>query len=214
VIDCAEDGEDCPATGETSARRNWVPSDLNQDPRWIRLQNGWCCSGCGVWHTGLFDLVADHPESWSGDGIRIPNSEMRVEPNILSDDFCIVDGDQFFIRCVLQLPIIGARNQRFGYGVWSSLSKTNFVSYVEAFNDAEDGPIGPWFGWFSNRLRGYPDTFLLKCKVHPRNGRQRPTLELEPSAHPLSVEHHEGIGFDRILELYDLNGHETRSLAN
>ena len=70
--------------------------------------------------------------------------------------------------------------------------------------------MGPWFGWFSNRLKGYPETLNLKCQVRPRSGRQRPLIELEPTDHPLAVEQRDGITLDRIFEIFALNGHDLR----
>ena len=135
---------------------------------------------------------------------------MRAK-NILTEDFCVLDGEPFFVRCVLELPIAGVAEKRFGFGVWSSLSKDNFDLYVKTFNKGKQGSLGPWFGWFSNHLLGYPETLSLKCHVHPRDGRVRPWIELEQTEHPLAIEQHQGITFDRILELYALSGHDLRS---
>jgi hypothetical protein len=123
----------------------------------------------------------------------------------------MIDGEHFFIRCILHLPIIGSTDQRFGYGVWSSLSRENFVRYAETFNSGAQGGLRSWFGYLSNRLHGYPDTFLLKCMVQPQDGRMRPALEQEPSAHPLSLEQRDGITLDRVLELYAVSGHDVHA---
>jgi Uncharacterized protein conserved in bacteria (DUF2199) len=72
-------------------------------------------------------------------------------------------------------------------------------------------PGRPWFDWFSNRLKGYPDTLSLKCRAIPRDGRARPCIELEPTSHPLAFEQREGITFERLLEIYTLNGHDMRA---
>jgi len=48
----------------------------------------------------------------------------------------------------------------------------------------------------------------LKCHVLPQEGRQRPLVRLEATDHPLAVEQQTGITFDRLLELYALNGHD------
>jgi hypothetical protein len=66
--------------------------------------------------------------------------------------------------------------------------------------------MGPWFGWFSNRLRPYPDTLNLKCQVHPKDGRQRPWIEIESTDHPLAQEYVNGITYERLLEIYEANG--------
>ena len=123
---------------------------------------------------------------------------MRAK-DILTEDFsCVLDGEDFFVRCVLSCQIVGVPEKRFGFGIWSSLSKDNFDLYVRTFNKGKQDSLGPWFGWFSNRLLGYPETLSLKCHVHPRDGRVRPWIELEPTEHPLAIEPDQGstsIGF-------------------
>jgi hypothetical protein len=188
-----------------------VSSDLNQDPRWMRFHNGnWLCPGCGTRHAGLFDLACGKPEFWRGSEEKSPNFEALTSANVLTEDFCVLDGEHFFVRCVLQLPVVGASGTYFGFGVWATLSKRNFNIYLDTFDSGHQGDLGPWFGWFSNRLKGYPDTLNLKCQVAPREGRNRPYIELESTSHPLAVEQHEGITFDRLLEIYALNGHDLR----
>jgi hypothetical protein len=183
---------------------------LSDDPRWRRLhERAWTCAGCRNSHTGLFDLASDRPYHWGGGAPR-PNEELAGATSILTEDFCIQDGD-YFVRCVLQLPIVGGDGAYFGFGVWSTLSKANFERYVESFDDGAQGSLGPWFGWFCSRLKGYPDTVHLECSVHPQNERRRPLIELGPAEHPLAAEQRQGITFDRVLELYALNGHDLRS---
>jgi hypothetical protein len=185
--------------------------DLNNDPRWQRLHDReWVCPCCGESHMGLFDIALDRPGACSSDQPVQPNADLGISDNILTEDFCVVDGEHFFVRGVLELPVVGAPGTCFGWGVWSSLSKANFDLYVETFNDGEQGALGPWFGWFSNSLPGYPETFSLKCQVFPQDDKQRPLVELEATDHPLSLEQQNGITFDRILELYALTGHDMR----
>lgn len=185
--------------------------DTDQDPRWSKLHDReWTCPCCGEKHAGIFDLACDNPEFWQGDREKKPNSGARFSNTILTEDFCILEGEHFFVRSVLNMPIIGRAGREFGYGIWVTLSKKNFDLYLDTFDAGEQGHLGPWFGWFSNRLKGYPDTLNLKCQVHPKDGRQRPSVELESTEHPLAVEQREGIAFDRILDIYALNGHDLR----
>jgi hypothetical protein len=182
---------------------------LEDDIRWQRLmRTGVKCVSCGETHRGLFDLATDGPEHWQGSREKEPNSALEGRTDILTEDFCVIEGRDRFIRCVLELPIVGSSEEVFGYGVWSTLSPANFDRYVETFDSGDQDDLGPWFGWFSNRLTGYPDTLNLKCQVHPRSGRQRPLIELEPTDHPLAVEQREGITIDRLMELFALNGHD------
>ena len=185
--------------------------DLSDDPRWRRLHdNTWVCPCCGERHGGLFDIAMQRPGACDAEQPVQPNGALDPAGNFLSEDFCVVDGEHFFVRCLLQLPLVGAPDGYFGWGCWSSLARDNFDLYVETFDSDDQGALGPWFGWFSNTLPGYPETFALKCQVHPQDNRQRPLIELEPSDHPLSQEQQHGITLDRILELYALTGHDMR----
>jgi hypothetical protein len=183
---------------------------LSDDPRWRRLhERGQMCSNCKESHLGLFDLTCNRPDQFQSDDKR-PNSELFGATHILTEDFCILEDQHYFVRCVLQLPIIGSDTAFFGYGIWSTLSKKNFDIYVSTFDEGNQGGLGPWFGWFSNCLKGYPDTLNLKCQVYPQEGRKRPYVEIEPTDNRLYIEQRDGITFERVLELYALNGHDLR----
>jgi hypothetical protein len=185
---------------------------LEDDPRWRRIHNRpFACPSCKGTHSGLFDLFCVRPEQWPDTEEYSPNAVVRESDHFLSEDFCILNGEHFFVRSILLMPILGAQNQSFGFGVWSTLSGNNFRIYVDRFDDGDYDGLGPWFGWFSNRLKGYPDTLNLKCQVHPRGNRQRPLVELEPIDHPLVAESRHGITLDRLLELYALSGHDFRA---
>jgi hypothetical protein len=180
------------------------------DERWDRLgRQTWTCATCHQKHQGLMDLGAAAPYHWQGPPERQSNSAVHDSTHCLTEDFCIIDAQHFFIRCLLELPLVGAaQGECFGFGVWSTLAEKNFRIYVETFDEGGQGSLGPWFGWFSNRLHGYPDTLNLKCHVHPRDERQRPVIELEPSSlHPLARESREGITYERLLEVYAAHGH-------
>jgi len=180
------------------------------DPRWKFLTDGtWRCTGCDEPHEGLMDLACFGPDHWPGGERYEPNSLATTSTHFLSEDFCVIEGRDHFVRCVLQLPLIGAPGH-FGFGVWSTLSKQNFQLYVAGFDSGDFGNAGPWFGWFSNSLKCYPPTMNLKCRVHPQPGRTRPLIEIEPTDHPLSVESREGLSYERLLEIFAANGHPLR----
>lgn len=172
-------------------------------------QRTWTCACCGQRHQGIFGLAAAAPVHWEGSPNPLPNSAIGGSTHCLTEDFCIIGGQHTFIRCVLELPLADAPdNAHFDFGVWASLSRSNFSAYVDSFDQGRQGELGPWFGWFSCRLAGYPDTVNLKCRVHPRNRRDRPWIALEPSCeHPLAQESRQGIPYERLLEIYAANGH-------
>ncbi len=183
---------------------------LADDPRWQQLNSrDRVCPCCGQRHGGLFALATGKPDIWTGDPADAqPNTAIWDSGHVLTEDFCIVDAQYFFVRGVAHLPIIGGDGEDFGLGVWSSLSKDNFKRYVADFGEPELTETGPWFGWFSNSLFGYPETLNLQCAVTPRAGGTRPAIVVTDDDHPLAREQREGISLDRILELYAANGHD------
>jgi len=170
------------------------------------------CRSCGETHRGIPELACGKPEQWPGDEDKQPNSAIMTSKNVLTEDFCVLDGEHFFVRAVLYLPIKEFKKEKFGFGVWTTLSKKNFGIYVENFDRTDQGDLGPWFGWFSNRLEGYPDTLNLKCQVYPQFERLRPQIELEMTDHPLVLEQKEGVSINRVLEILSKNGHEIELL--
>src|SRR5215470_4952373 len=104
------------------------------------------CSTCNEVHKGFPDLAFWAPYFFE----ELTEAE-RTARGRLSEDLCTLDNKHFFIRAMLEIPILGTED-RFGWGIWVSLSETNFHRYVEFFEtDRPDGE-GPYFGWFSNRL--------------------------------------------------------------
>jgi hypothetical protein len=151
------------------------------------------CTVCSELHEGLPDIGADKPDYWW----NVPEEERdhRVE---LTSDTCVIDGEDFFIRGIIHIPVHG-QQEDIGFGVWVSQKEENFNTYVNNFDSAE---IGPFFGWLSTRLACYDeDTLSLKTMAHFRGGGQRPKIELEPSEHPLAIDQREGITLERAWEI-------------
>jgi len=159
------------------------------------------CSCCGQIHDGLADLVFTAPDYYFG----VPEGE-RTRRCTLTADMCSIDDEDFFIRGCLEIPLIGMTG-RFSWGVWCSVSRTNFAKYQEVFEEEHQSHVGPFFGWFAVRLPGYPDTLNLKVMAHLRDQRTRPWFELEESEHPLSTEYRQGITAERLQKIYEANLH-------
>lgn len=166
----------------------------------------WTCASCDTEHRGMFDLGAYAPDHWGKAEAREPNGALRLDGDFLSEDFCVIRGEHFFIRCVLEIPVHGLA-EKFGYGCWSTLSRQNFEYYVDRFDTGDYAGAGPWFGWFSNSLRGFEETLNRPCLVYPQLGRQRPTILLDDPDHDLAKAEEQGISPERLLELYARYGH-------
>lgn len=161
------------------------------------------CSCCSEWHDGVPDLAFAAPYYFD----QLSEEQKRTIAK-KSDDVCSIDDEDFFIRGVLHIPIIG-QDSEFGLGVWVSLSRTNFKRYVELFNEPDPSGEEPYFGWFSNRVPGYPDTLSLKAEVCLQPYPTRPRIVLEPTDHPLSVHQHSGITMEALQRFIEANLHPS-----
>jgi hypothetical protein len=151
------------------------------------------CATCGEEHTGLPDLGLEFPDPY----LEVPEEE-RAARTIVTPDRCTVhgdDGEHYFIRGVLEIPVHG-RTDPLGIGVWVSQSRPNFERY------AAREVMEPTFGWLVSRLPCFePTTFLLKTRAHFRGESERPTIELEPTEHPLAVLQRSGVDLERAWEI-------------
>lgn len=151
------------------------------------------CKTCGEIHEDLPDIGVDKPDYWWG----VPEEE-RDERIELTEDTCIIDDEDFFIRGVIEIPILN-ENRRFGFGVWVSQKKENFYKYIE---NSDSERIGPFFGWLSTNISFYqPETLLLKTMARFRGNGLRPTIEVEPTEHPLALDQHNGISLGKAWEI-------------
>lgn len=186
-------------------------SSLYDDPRWVALHSGLMpCPACGEKHDGLFDLVCDKPDAWTGSAVATaPAAGGSAIGDLLSDDVCVI-GDNYYLRADLDLPVTGAPGKVLTLGLWATVSPTDFDRYVARLDAGPRLHIPPFFGWLANRVAGYPDTLNVACRLSPRLGQAVAVTMLE-SGHPLTVEQRGGITFSRILDLYALNGHDVRT---
>jgi len=156
------------------------------------------CSICGAEHNlDEISFGADAPMQWD----LLTTAERSR--SMLSGEQCEIDskdGRSFFIRAVLEIPIRNT-NSSFTWGVWCSLSEKNYIEISEHWCDTNREQLGPYFGWLCTKLPYYPDSMFLKTMVHQRAVGLRPRVELEPSAHPLSVEQRDGIEENRLREI-------------
>lgn len=88
------------------------------------------------------------------------------EASELAEDQCIIEGEHFFVRALIRLPVLDA-DQDFEWGVWVSLSEENFGRMTELWSTEGREAERPYFGWLSSELPAYEEaTLLLKTEVH------------------------------------------------
>jgi hypothetical protein len=153
------------------------------------------CPQCGKVHVGLPAFAYKRPVHY------VLLTEAQRETSWASDDFCVIDGEHFFVRAVLKIPIVG-KAVPFEWGVWGTLSKANFQRYWDTYDDDDQSKLGKMFSWLASALDGYPDTLALRCHLVPCNDGQRPLIELQTDQdHPLVRDQINGISLERAIEL-------------
>ena len=169
----------------------------------------WKCGSCEEWHYGpCLDFSYYRPFYWNSEydeanEIGFFDSGKEGLPHtFLNEDICVLDGEHYFVRGIIHLPIIGS-TQTLRWGVWGSLSRENFEKLLLMNDDPKRVDLPPMFSWLSNRIDDYPDTLNLKMHAYIQELEIRPIFELEPTDHPLSQEYHHGITPERVREIME-----------
>jgi hypothetical protein len=141
------------------------------------------------------------PRNWFG----LTEAERATRAK-LSDDLCMIDGKEHYIRGCLEIPVSDC-SESLIWGVWVSISEETLRYVLDRWNVQvpEDEP--PRFGWLSTWISGYPEPHEIRCHVFIRSGNLRPRIVLEPTDYPLAVEQHQGITLDRVKEIAAGAGH-------
>ncbi|MFG2918922.1 DUF2199 domain-containing protein [Kitasatospora sp. NPDC048298] len=156
---------------------------------------GFTCTCCGGQHAELpLNYSTMAPDAW--------DPALETDPHsMLSSDQCVIGGEHFFVKGLIEIPVIGSGDV-FSWGVWVSLSGTNFARALDLWETDGREAEEPYFGWLCTGLPVYgADTVNLKTRVHTRPVGQRPFIELEPTDHPLAVEQRTGITRERVREI-------------
>jgi hypothetical protein len=165
---------------------------------------GFECSTCGKWHDELpMSFGADAPYHYSV--VAPEEREWRVH---LGSDQCVIDGQHYFVRGCLEIPVLDA-GESFIWGVWVSLSEANFERMSKLWERLGRENEPAYFSWLSTSVPCYPDTLNLKAHVHNRPLGERPLVELEPTEHPLAVEQRDGITMARVKEIVECVMHDS-----
>ena len=166
----------------------------------------WQCTCCNAVHSGLPDLATTYPDIAGVPKTPELNSALSLKENFLSEDFCVLNGEHFFIRTILKFQVNGL-GKEFGFGVWSSLSRENFEHYIENFDQGlPEGEELSWFSWFMTSLNYFEETFKAKTSVIPQPNRQRPTVLFAEKSHRIYQMQRDGIEPVEMLKIYNHYG--------
>jgi len=194
----------CARCYERTRIRNTRPAVTLDDLASLR----WKCGSCDEWHEGpCLDIGFNSPFYWNNaneNGTRwsiLPSGGIeKFGKSFLDEEYCAVDDEDFFVRGVIELPILGSA-ETFRWGVWGSLSQANFETLLKADQSEERSDFEPMFSWLSTQISSYPDTLSLKMYAHIQEPGTRPQFSLEPSDHPLAQEFRHGITPERVKQI-------------
>lgn len=174
------------------------------------MDQDWVCSGCSNVHSGLSELCAAAPDPWPHGETYSENGELWdwLDRDFLSEDFCVIDGENFMVRGVMPMPVIGMPGKWWAYGVWSTLSRDNFDRYLNEFDSGRSVDDGArWFGWFCNRIPGFEAAFMKPCWVVPQMNRQRPLILPQEGVFSKGERPDDGIEPELLLSMLRKSGH-------
>jgi hypothetical protein len=82
--------------------------------------NAYTCRTCGQPHADFFSFAAGFPDMYAN--LSIEERDARA---IIGSDQCIVDSKWFFLRGLVEIPIIGIP-EIFLWGLWASVKEEVF----------------------------------------------------------------------------------------
>jgi hypothetical protein len=154
------------------------------------------CSVCGETHAGeTRDIRMGLP-----DPIFRLDEDERERRAYVDGDFAALDGERFFVRALLELPIDG-EDGYFGYGTWVEVSREDAQSLGELWHDEAAHDASQFVGTLANELSPYAFTEGLPVRIRLRDVRLLPLVELDEANHELVRAQRRGLSLHRAHEL-------------
>jgi hypothetical protein len=156
------------------------------------------CRGCGEEHDDLpMSFHAEMPQAW----MEIPDGEEEARGQ-LSSEQCEIDGQRFFMRGLLRIPVHGS-DETLDWGVWFELGPDSYQRFCDLWEEEgrEREPLHD--ATLATRLPEflYPETLGLPVQIQTRPVGDRPWV-LVTAAHPLADEQKQGIPPERLQAIW------------
>lgn len=177
----------------------------------MSLPADYTCGTCGKTHAGVpFSFAADFPDMYANLA-----AEAREARAVIGSDQCIVDSQWFFVRGILEIPIVG-KDVPFVWGLWASVLQDTYEEISDCWElKGREKICGPFKGRLANSLSTYPETLNLKIRIVLQPVGVRPVFILEDAEHPLAIEQQNGITEQEAMRIASLLLHlEGRQLGH
>lgn len=154
------------------------------------------CSCCGQEYNELpLTFGTDVPDYY----YSVPPEERgkRIEKE---ESLCVVDGEHFFHRGTLTIPINNHEHDLV-FNVWTSLSESNFIRRNQLWDNPERTKQEPYFGWLQTVIPTYGNTLYIKTYAIENEPGLIPTIKVIEEKHPLKADQENGISFAKALQI-------------
>jgi len=163
------------------------------------------CATCDELHDlSEMQLGYSRPDAWYA-----VHPEEREERWRADADLAVLEGERFFVRGVLLIPVRGEK-QPYAWGTWAAVDEADFRRYRALYDDPDAHREPPFAGRIANQLPGYPQTLGLPVTIRLGGGSDRPSLTVDDADHPLAVEQRDGVYLERVLEMLSPTLHGSR----
>lgn len=120
-----------------------------------------------------------------------------------TDDVCIFDGERFFVRCVIPLPV-HSRSEPYSVGAWAEISMQDFQT-VQALWDELDQARAPAIeGVLANQIPLTVGSLGCRIAIHLIGPATRPRISITDETCSVYLEQMDGIQAHRASEYSDL----------
>jgi hypothetical protein len=195
------------------------PSSVLDDPRWKAFNAGSFACSCGERHVGLFPIHMHTPVGWPGSKDYANDDDVRLDGDFLSDNLCVWEGKYFAVRMRLPIQMQGAAPAAFMYTVVGEPQPSGLRGLSRCAPQQAAEQSGQGAGSAGEPHQRLPETVnLMGVAFQQEDGGQPLMLVLgqkddRSESHPLVQEQRNGIGVDRMLELFAAYGHDMRPAA-
>jgi hypothetical protein len=154
------------------------------------------CSCCGQEYNELpLTFGTEVPDYYYS--VPPDEREKRIE---IEESLCVVDGEHFFHRGRLTIPI-NDNDQDLIFNVWTSISEDNFIKRDQLWNNPDRVKEEPYFGWLQTIVPTYGDTLNIKTIAIENDAGLIPTIKVIEEGHQLKADQENGISFEQALEI-------------
>ncbi|HEX7288054.1 MAG TPA: DUF2199 domain-containing protein [Candidatus Angelobacter sp.] len=169
--------------------------------------DGFRCEICEQFHAGQYlSFASDCPGPYAA----LSNDDKKASAQFGSDQ-CVIDDNQYYIRGLIELPIIGL-DEVFLWGAWARIWQKDYEELSLCWDTpGREKRIGPFKARLANNVLGYsPDTLNLKCTVHIQAVDVRPHFVMDEPDHPLAIDQRRGISLLHVRRIASLVRHKSQ----